>query len=391
MKAVNAHKRSLAGLARSVRAAIVVPSLIALALIVFKQPELAGFAVLGTFAHQVLVNYDTTGRVRFVQSAMLTALGAILLSLGTLASGSAWLAVSGAVAVGFLSEVPGLTHGRIAAIRGALLLAFMLAAAVPAPAGSVFEYLAGWLIAGLIAQPALFLIWIQFQSSSSSTGDGASSRDITANHVSCINRSNWRESAARSGIALGFAVLLSRLLKVEHAFWVVLGVLPVLSASGRSAVRTFWQEQAGTLIGFFVSAIVVAIIEPHRAWYWLILPFVAFGSTYAGSAVGLMAGQAAFTLFAVVLFCILLPQQTQAGLLRLEDIAIGGAVSLAVGALLRLGERESVNGLRTLPGSQPGSAWKTISGRRFLARQGPCPLRKQLRRPCPSAPASTKP
>ena len=55
MKAVNAHERSLAGLARSVRAAIVVPSLFALALIVFKQPELAGFAVLGTFAHQVLV------------------------------------------------------------------------------------------------------------------------------------------------------------------------------------------------------------------------------------------------------------------------------------------------------------------------------------------------
>ena len=216
---------------------------------------------------------------------------------------------------------------------------------VPAPASSVSLYLAGWLIAGIIAQPALFLIWIPLQNSSA-TADGASSRDVTANHVSCINRSNWRESAVRSGIALGFAVLLTRLLKIEHAFWVVLGVLPVLSASGGSAVRTFWQEQAGTLIGFLVSAIVVAIIGPHRAWYWLILPFVAFGSTYAASAVGLMAGQAAFTLFAVVLFCILLPQQTQAGLLRLEDIAIGGAVSLAVGALLRLGERES-DGLRS--------------------------------------------
>ena len=154
MKAVNAHERSLAGLARSVRAAIVVPSLFALALIVFKQPELAGFAVLGTFAHQVLVNYDTAGRVRFVQSAMLTALGAIMLSLGTLASGSVWLAESGAIAVGFLSEVPPLASGRIAAIRRALLLAFMLAVAVPAPARSVFLYLAGWLIAGIIAQPA---------------------------------------------------------------------------------------------------------------------------------------------------------------------------------------------------------------------------------------------
>ena len=346
MKAVNAHERSLAGLARSVRAAIVVPSLFALALIVFKQPELAGFAVLGTFAHQVLVNYDTAGRVRFVQSAMLTALGAIILSLGTLASGSAWLAVSGAIAVGFLSEVPPLTSGRIAAIRRALLLAFMLAVAVPAPASYVFVYLAGWLIAGIIAQPALFLIWIPLQNSSA-TGDGASSRDVTANHVLPTDRSNWRESAVRSGLALGFAVLLTRLLKVEHAFWVVLGVLPVLSASGALAVRTFWQEQAGTLIGFLVSAIVVAIIGPHRAWYWLILPFVVFGSTYAASAVGLMAGQAAFTLFAVVLFCILLPQQSEAAILRLEDIAIGGAVSLAVAALLRLGERGSLSRVRS--------------------------------------------
>jgi fusaric acid resistance family protein len=347
MKAVNAHERSLAGMARSVRAAIAVPSLFALALIVFKQPELAGFAVFGSFAHQVLVNYDAAGRVRFVQSAMLTALGAIMLSLGTFASASVWLAVSGAIAVGFLSEVPPLASGRIAAIRSALLLAFMLAVAVPAPASSVFPYLAGWLIAGIIAQPALFLIWIPLQNSSAAA-DEASSGDVTEKPVPPADRSNWKGSAVRSGLALGFAVLLTRLLKVEHAFWVVLGVLPVLGASGGSAVRTFWQEQAGTLIGFLVGAVVVAVIGPHQAWYWSILPFVVFGSTYAASAVGLMAGQAAFTLFAVVLFCILLPQQRQAGLLRLEDIAIGGAVSLAVGALLRVGERGSVSRVRSM-------------------------------------------
>ena len=347
MKAVEAHQRSLAGLARSVRAAIVVPSLFALALFVFKQPELAGFAVFGTFAHQVLVNYDAAGRARFVQSAMLTALGALLLSLGTLASGSAWLAVSGAIAVGFLSEVPPLSAGRIAAIRRALLLAFMLAVAVPAPPRSAFPYLAGWLMAGIIAQPTLFLIWIPLQNDSAA-GDGTRSHDATANPVLPTDRPNWRVSAVRSALALAFAVLLTRLLKVEHAFWVVLGVLPVLSASGGSAVRTFWQEQAGTLIGFLVSALVVAVIGPHWAWYWLILPFVVFGSTYAASALGLMAGQAAFTLFAVALFCILLPQQSETGLLRLEDIAIGGAVSLAVGALLRLGERGSASRVRRM-------------------------------------------
>jgi hypothetical protein len=341
MKAVTARERSLAGLARSLRAAIVVPSLFALALFVFKQPELAGSAVFGTFAHQVLVNYDAAGKVRSVQSAMLTALGAIMLALGTLASGSAWLAVSGAIVVGFLSDVPLLTGSRIAAILRALLLAFMLAVVVPAPSSSVLPYLAGWLIAGIIAQPTLFLVWIPL-----ATADEAHSGDVGAKSTPPNDGSNWSEHAVRSGLALGFAVLLSRLLKVEHGFWVVLGVLPVLSASGGSVVRAFWQEQAGTLMGFLASAVVVAIIGPHQAWYWSILPFVVFGSTYA-SAVSLMAGQATFTLFAVVLFCILLPQQTEAGLLRLEDIAIGGAISFAVGALLRLGERGSERRMRS--------------------------------------------
>ena len=340
MKAVAARERNLARLARSLRAAIIVPSLFALALFVFKQPELAGFVVFGTFAHQVLVNYDAVGKVRFVQSAMLTALGAIMLALGTLASGSAWLAVSGAIVMGFLSEVPPLTSGRIGAILRALLLAFMLAIVVPAPPASVFPYLTGWLIAGIIAQPALFLVWIP-----PATADEADSGDGGAKSTPLSDSSNWSEHAVRSALAFGFAVLLSRLLKIEHGFWVVLGVLPVLNASGGSVVRTFWQEQAGTLMGFLVSAVVVAIIGPHQAWYWSILPFAVFGSTYA-SAVSLMAGQATFTLFGVVLFCILLPQQSGAGLLRLEDIAIGGAVSFAVGALLRLGEHGSEGRMR---------------------------------------------
>jgi PPE-repeat protein len=111
MKALNVNERDLASLARSARTAIVVPSLFALALLVIGQPEAAGFAVFGTFAHQVLVDYDTAGTARFAQSAMLTLLGSILLSLGTLASTSVWLAVGGTVAVGFLSELPLLSSG----------------------------------------------------------------------------------------------------------------------------------------------------------------------------------------------------------------------------------------------------------------------------------------
>jgi len=61
MEALNGRQQRLAGLARAVRAAVVVPSLFALALLVIRQPEVAGFAVFGTFAHLVMVDYDLPG------------------------------------------------------------------------------------------------------------------------------------------------------------------------------------------------------------------------------------------------------------------------------------------------------------------------------------------
>jgi uncharacterized membrane protein YccC len=198
--------------------------------------------------------------------------------------------------------------------------------------------------AGVIAQPALFLIWAAFQNRNA-TGEGASASERATDVVAYAAPSQWMGKAIRSGLALGLAVLLTRFFKLDHAFWVVLGVLPVLSAGEGSVARTFWREQAGTLMGFSMSVAVVAIVGPHQAWYWLLLPFVVFGSVYAASALGLVAGQAAFTFFTVVLFCILLPQQ-QVGILRVEDIAIGGAISLIVG-LLRRGSDGSVQCLRS--------------------------------------------
>ncbi len=345
MEALNAHQKRLAGLARAVRAAVVVPSLFALGLFVIKQPEAAGFAVFGTFAHLVMVDYGPAGRARSAQAAMLTLFGALMVSLGTLASANAWLAAGGAIAVGFLTEFPTVARSPIAVLRPALLLSFMLGVAVPASTSAVFPHLAGWLLAGLVAQPALLLFWIPLQTVSVATEGGAFRESVT-NPVRFAGPFTWIANATTTGVALGLAVLLTRLLKLDHAFWVVLGVLPVLSAKATSATRAFWQEQAGTLIGFLVGAALVALIGAHQAWYWLTLPIVVFVSAYASSAVGFIAGQAAFTVFAVVLFCILLPQQRHVGLLRVEDIAIGGAVSLVVGSLRRLGQGRPVDCLR---------------------------------------------
>lgn len=114
------------------------PSLFALGLLVIKQPQVAGFSVFGTFAHLVMVNYSAIERTRSMQAAVLTGVGAVLVSLGTLASANTWAAVAGAVAAGFLTESPLFVNSPAAAVRTASLLSFMLAAAVPRPFVSCF-------------------------------------------------------------------------------------------------------------------------------------------------------------------------------------------------------------------------------------------------------------
>ena len=51
--------------------------------------------------------------------------------------------------------------------------------------------------------------------------------------------------------------------------------------------------------------------------------------------------QAGFTVFAIVLFCILLPLQKDVGIRRVEDIALGGVVGLVVSLVRRVGQPRS--------------------------------------------------
>jgi hypothetical protein len=339
MTTLDARQRHLAGLARSVRAAIIVPSLFATALFVTGKPEVAGFAIFGTFAHLAMVKYDHTWKVRSAESAILTALGAVAVGLGTLASATVWVAVSGAAAIGFLTEFSTVAAPRIAVIRTPLLLAFMLAVAVPASVDTLYPNLEGWLLSGMIAQPALLVLWIHLEGGDAVARDWGPQGD-RINPPSSPNP--WSiGNAVGTATAMALAILLTRLVKVEHAFWVVLGVLPILNVTLTSAADTFWKVQAGTVIGFFVGGTVVAVTGDHQAWYWLILPFITFAAAYAASAMGLTSGQAGFTVFAIVLFCILLPLQKDVGIRRVEDIALGGVVSMVVSLVRRVGQPRS--------------------------------------------------
>jgi hypothetical protein len=106
MQLLNTHERKLAGIARGVRAAIVLPLLFALSLVVIGKPGMAGFTVFGTFAHLVMVDYSTSKAARLAESGTWTVLGAVLVTLGTGASTNLWLAVASAAGAGCLSQFP---------------------------------------------------------------------------------------------------------------------------------------------------------------------------------------------------------------------------------------------------------------------------------------------
>jgi hypothetical protein len=89
----------------------------------------------------------------------------------------------------------------------------------------------------------------------------------------------------------------------------------------------------GTVVGFVIGAAILAAIGTSTTLLWVLLPPVVLLAGIAPAAISFAAGQAAFTLTLVFLYNIIQPAGWRVGLLRVEDIAIGCSVSLAVGLL----------------------------------------------------------
>ena len=91
---------------------------------------------------------------------------------------------------------------------------------------------------------------------------------------------------------------------------------------------------AGTVIGFVIGAALLIGIGTNPDALWAVFPIAVFVAAYAPGTTPFLVGQAAFTVTIVVLFNLLAPVGWTIGLLRIEDVAIGCGVSLAVGVLL---------------------------------------------------------
>jgi uncharacterized membrane protein YccC len=146
-------------------------------------------------------------------------------------------------------------------------------------------------------------------------------------------RSVWLVNSLRGGVALGVAVLVADLSSVQHGFWVVLGTLSVLRTNAVATGATALRALEGTVIGFVIGGVVLVAIGAESSALWIVLPVAVAVAAYAPGTAPFELGQAAFTVTVAVLFNLLVPAGWNVGVVRVEDVAIGCAVSVVVGAL----------------------------------------------------------
>ncbi|MDQ1679398.1 MAG: hypothetical protein QOI42_257, partial [Frankiaceae bacterium] len=162
-------------------------------------------------------------------------------------------------------------------------------------------------------------------------GSLATARHRAAGHLR--PHSVWLHNSLRGAVALTLAVLVSDLSGVQHSFWVVLGTLSVLRSNALSTGQNVLRGLAGTTAGVLIGGVIVWVIGTQTAVLWALLPIAVVMAGVAPAAISFAAGQAAFTVTLLILFNIVAPVGWKVGLVRVEDVAIGCAVSLFVGVL----------------------------------------------------------
>jgi hypothetical protein len=185
-------------------------------------------------------------------------------------------------------------------------------------------------------------------------GPLASAQERAGAHVE--RHSVWLHNSVRGAIALSIAVLIADLTGVQHSFWVVLGTLSVLRSNALNTGQNALRGLAGTIAGFVVGGALVLAIGTNTTLLWFLLP-VAILLAGLAPAISFAAGQAGFTVTLLILFNIIEPTGWKVGLVRVEDVAIGCAVSLAVGAMFWPRGAGSALGLAIAEGYSESAAY----------------------------------
>jgi uncharacterized membrane protein YccC len=143
----------------------------------------------------------------------------------------------------------------------------------------------------------------------------------------------WLQNSIRGAAGLAIAVYIAQRSGLQHGFWVVLGTLSVLRSNALGTGWSILAALAGTAVGIVIGALLVIAIGTHQGVLWGVLPVAVLLAAYAPRAISFAAGQAGFTVVLFVLFNLIQPVGWKVGLVRVEDVAIGFAISLGVGLL----------------------------------------------------------
>ncbi len=141
-------------------------------------------------------------------------------------------------------------------------------------------------------------------------------------------------NSVRTGLGLALAVAVTHLFPVQHGFWVVLAAMSVLRSSALSTGTKVLRAVLGTTLGFVIGIVLIELIGVNPVVLWSVLPVVAFLAAFVPDVWSFTAGQAAFTMLVLIVFNLIHPSGWRVGLVRIEDIIVGGAVGIVVSLLL---------------------------------------------------------
>ncbi|MFD8418694.1 FUSC family protein [Streptomyces sp. NPDC059668] len=159
-----------------------------------------------------------------------------------------------------------------------------------------------------------------------------SARERAAAHLR--PQSVWLHNSLRGALGLGIAVALTNLTSLQHSFWVLLGTLSVLRSNALNTGQNAIRAVLGTLAGSVIGAGLLQLIGQHSTVLWILLPLAVLVAGIAPAAISFAAGQAAFTVTVVILFNIGQNPDWHIVLLRIQDVAVGCAVSVLMALFL---------------------------------------------------------
>ena len=136
-------------------------------------------------------------------------------------------------------------------------------------------------------------------------------------------------NSLRTGLGLALAVATTHVFPVQHGFWVVLAAMSVLRSSALTTGTKVLRAVIGTAVGFVIGIVLIELIGVQPLVLWSVLPVVAFLAAFVPDVWSFAAGQAAFTMLVLIVFNLIHPTGWKVGLVRIEDIVVGGAVGIA--------------------------------------------------------------